>query len=168
MAGPTIPRSALTAGIVRCLEVAGWRLREASSLLQSAPHTAAILFSFGAEEFGKAALLYEAFQAGDDPVTINGFYDHKAKLTAAGRYIRPSLLLLSNGGFDADAFDAGAFEVGQKADAPARFSSLYVDWNGEWSQGSAVIDRETLGKNITSVSEIVLANRQPWTSGAGT
>jgi len=61
MAGPTIPRSALTAGIAKCLEVAGWRLREASGLLNSAPHTAAILFSLGIEEFGKSALLYARF-----------------------------------------------------------------------------------------------------------
>jgi len=164
MADPTIPRSALSLGIAKCLEVAGWRLREAGGLVNSAPHTAAILFSFGVEEFGKAALLHEAFQAGDDPVTIKGFYDHKTKLTAAGRHIAPSSLLLSQGGFDADAFDPAAFEVGQRADARARFSSLYVDWDGEWSQGSPVVDKETLGRNITAVSEVVLAKRDSWAS----
>jgi hypothetical protein len=64
---------------------------------------------------------------------------------------------------DADAFDSASFDVGQYADARARFSSLYVDWDGEWSQGSPVVDKETLATNITTASEILVAKRQSWT-----
>ncbi len=56
---PTVTREQLQPGIARCCEVSLWRLREATALLDtgSAPVTAAILFSFAVEEFGKAALV---------------------------------------------------------------------------------------------------------------
>ena len=63
----TVPREALPSGIDKCLDVASWRLREAASLL-SAPAepilTAAILFTFAIEEFGKAVLLRRAWESG--------------------------------------------------------------------------------------------------------
>jgi AbiV family abortive infection protein len=160
---PRIPKDALKAGISTCLDVVGWRLREASAVLNTgvAPGTAAILFSFAVEEFGKAVLLHDACAANDPFVEVRGFYDHHAKLEAAAQHV-PDNLLFHGGAFQGDAFQAAGFDFGNRADFDARLSGLYVDWRDGWRQGVRV-DEALLRKNIAALSEIVGRKREEWT-----
>src|SRR5512137_2632655 len=113
---PTIPRAALRQGILTCLSVASLRLHETDLLLTHGLLTqAAVLFSLAVEEFGKASLLRKAYESGQDPVVIEGFYDHPPKIAAAAAHIDVNDLLLDNSGaFAAGVFDAGAFDVGRQ------------------------------------------------------
>lgn len=161
---PKIPREQLKAGVSACLEVAGWRLREALTVLDTgvAPVTAAVLFSFAIEEFGKAALLREGLSIDDALVEVSGFYDHRAKFEAAAKHVPEEYLLLHGGAFQRGAFQADAFDVGNSADFDARLSGLYVDWREGWRHGVRV-DAGLLRSNISFVSDVVSRTRRDWT-----
>ena len=162
-----VPRDALMAGIEKCLEVSQWRLREASSLLSQDPPpsvTAAIFFTFGIEEFGKAALLRKAFETGQSTVKIAGFYDHRAKIGAATQHIPEEQLLLHRGAFQRDFVQKNAFDVGNPADFEARLAGLYVQWEGgKWKVGVRV-NPIVLAQNIAAVNEIIHRTRSEWLS----
>ena len=161
---PRIPSHQLKAGIAKCLEVAGWRLREAVIVLDTgvAPVTAAVLFSFAIEEFGKAVLLYDASVTGEASVEIGNFYDHRAKFSAAVKRIPEQHLLLHGGAFQRDFVQSNAFDVGNVVDFDARLSGLYVEWKGAWQVGVRV-DPELLRKNIAAVNAIIDGKRADWT-----
>jgi AbiV family abortive infection protein len=164
-AAPKIPRDQLGAGIALCLEVAGWRLREALTVLDRgvAPVTAAVLFSFAVEEFGKAGLLHEAEAEGHPYTKVSEFYDHHAKFKAAAKHVPEENLLLHGGTFQTGVFQADAFDVGNSADFGARLSGLYVDWQDGWRQGVRV-DEDLLRKNIGVLIALLARKRQEWTS----
>jgi AbiV family abortive infection protein len=122
---------------------------------------AAIVFSFAVEEFGKAVLLRDAYQTGADPVIVDGFYDHAAKLEGAGKYIPAENLLVSQSAFQQGAFQDDAYEVGESADLETRLSSLYVDWENGWRHGVHV-DGELLQRNITAVRFRILDAKIEW------
>ncbi len=126
-----IPRAAISVSIQLCLTNAKSRLREAAVLLDAGYQTqAAVLFSFGVEEFGKAALLRAAYETGDDPPTVDRLGDHEAKLQAAAKLIPEEKLLLHSGAFDRTVFDPAVFDVGNPVDYEARLSGLYVGLEG--------------------------------------
>jgi AbiV family abortive infection protein len=161
---PTIPAKHLKTGIAKCLEVAGWRLREATTILDSgvAPVTAAILFSFGVEEFGKAVLLFEAAATKKTSVEVHNFFDHHAKFAAAAKHIPERHLLLHGGSFQPDFVQRNAFDVGNAVDFDARLSGLYVHWvNGSWQVGVRV-DAELLRENIAAVNAVIEQKRGDW------
>jgi AbiV family abortive infection protein len=123
--------------------------------------TAAILFTFAVEEFGKAVLLREAFDKATSPVTVVGFYNHWRKIEAAGRHIREEQLLLHRGAFQRGVFAKG-FDLGNLADVDARLDGLYVDWrNDAWVVGVRV-DPAVLNANIAAVGEILARQRATW------
>ena len=117
---PKVPRWELRNGIVQCLSVVAMRLDEAETLLAAGyPTQATIVFTFAVEEFGKAVLLRGALEqsrATDVTVLVNGFYDHTAKLEAAASEIPTPGLLVGQAGFQADAFQANAFQIGASAE----------------------------------------------------
>ena len=163
---PVIPREALTAGIEKCLEVASWRLREASSLLSADPAptvTAAIFFTFAIEEFGKAVLIHKAIKTGEPSVKIAGFYDHWVKIEAAAEHIPETRLLLHRGAFQRNFVQKSAFDVGNSADFEARLDGLYVDWRGSkgWAVGVRV-DPAVLADNLAAVGAIIEQKRTEW------
>lgn len=105
----------------------------------------------------------EAFQGGADPATIEGFYDHRAKIAAAGKQVSPEYLKLSAGAFQADASQADAFDTGTPADFATRLAGLYVDWkDDEWQYG-AKVDPAALKESITAVSAVVAKACAWWT-----
>jgi hypothetical protein len=165
---PLVPRAALQPGIAKCLEVSGWRLREAAGLLgaDSAPVvTAAIFFTFGIEEFGKAALLRGAFETGQAEIRITGFYDHEVKIEKAAEHIPEEYLLLHRGAFQRGVFSKSVFDVGNSADLDARLAGLFVAWSaGEWRVGVRV-DPKVLSANIQKVAGIVEMKLVEWVSG---
>ncbi len=160
---PQIPRDDLPKGIAKCLEVAGWRLREAGTLLGgNTPTTAAILFTFAVEEFGKAVLLHEAFESGQPIVEIAGFYQHQAKFEAAGRHIPERHLMLAASVFQPGVFHAGTFNIAILADLEARLDGLYVGWKGgAWAVGLQV-NPDVLSESITAVGITVGKMRGAW------
>jgi AbiV family abortive infection protein len=127
-----------------------------------APVTAAVLFSFAVEEFGKAALLHEAAVGTDASVEVSGFYDHREKFTAAAKYLPANALLLHGGAFQHDAFQADTFDLGNTADFGARLAGLYVDWKNGWQQGVRV-DPDLLRANIAAVSNVISEKQGEWT-----
>jgi AbiV family abortive infection protein len=164
-ADPVVPREALRPGVAKCLEVSGWRLREASGLLDADPPptvTAAILFTFGIEEFGKAVLLRRALETGEPTAKIAGFYDHRAKIDAAGEHIPEERLLLHRGAFQRNFVQKNAFDLGNSADLEARLDGLYVDWDSNgWTVGVRV-DPSVLSDNIAAVADIIQQKQTEW------
>jgi len=162
---PVVPREALKAGIEKCIEVSGWRLREASGLLGADTPpvvTAAILFTFGIEEFGKAVLLRRAFATDEPTVKIAGFYDHRVKIEAAAEHIPEDRLLLHRGAFQRSMVQKSAFDVGNAAYLDARLAGLFVQWGGgKWKVGVRV-DPGVLAQNIAAVYEIIEQKRTEW------
>jgi hypothetical protein len=134
-----IPRAKLRDGSVVCLSVASLRLEETDTALGAGLLTqAGIVFTFAGEEFGKAVLLREAFETGQDhPVLIDGFIDHHKKIAAAGKHVPARFLRLIAGAFDPEAFDSGGFDTGLEADVDARWSGLHVDWDGRSGLGDS-------------------------------
>jgi AbiV family abortive infection protein len=126
-----------------------------------APVTAAVLFSFAIEEFGKAVLIYEMMGTATGSVEIAGFYDHHAKFEAAAKHIPAKHLLLHPGAFQCGAFQATAFDVGNSVDFEARLTGLYVDWKDGWRRGVRV-DAELLKSNIAAVTDLVSRKRAEW------
>jgi AbiV family abortive infection protein len=160
-----IPRAALREGILTCLTVASLRLSETDPLLGRGFVTqAAVLFTLAVEEFGKASLLRKAYEGGQDPVVIQGFYDHEPKIEAAAAHIGANDLLLDNSGmFSAEMFDASVFDVGRQVDLAARLSGLFVDWkNGAWNHGVRV-DADVLAQSIRNVQRRISLAMTRWT-----
>jgi AbiV family abortive infection protein len=159
-----IPREHLQQGIAKCVQVAGWRFRETRTILDDgrAPNMAAILFSFGVEEFGKAVLLHEAYESGTSHPIIPGFYNHRAKITAAERHIPKDNLLVRRGAFQADTFSDAFDIIDRPADLDARLSALYVEWrDGQWRVG-ADAQADVLRANLDVVEEMVHRKADEW------
>jgi hypothetical protein len=148
---PKIPRAQLRPGATNCLRVAQDRLAEASGLLETPGFQAAIVFSFAVEEFGKAVLLRDAYEATlDDPVTVPGFYDHSTKLAAAAACIQR------------DRFLADAVGVGTPLDLATRLSALYVEWTpGGWRHG-VYFPRDEIARSITAVERVMFEAKLRW------
>jgi AbiV family abortive infection protein len=75
----------LERGIAACLVAAQQRLQEARVLVDEHHFLtpAVVLLSFAVEEFGKGMMLRAAYETGQDPATLQGFYEHAAKFAAA-------------------------------------------------------------------------------------
>jgi hypothetical protein len=116
------------------------------------------------EEFGKASLLRKAYEGGQDPAVIDGFYDHPPKIAAAAAHIGANDLLLDNSGmFSAQMFDASVFAVGRQVDLSARWSGLYVNWvDGAWTHGVRV-DADVLAQSIRNVQHRISLAMTQWT-----
>lgn len=159
---PTIPRSDLLQGILLCLRIAQTRLSEATILLDNGYLLqAAVLFSFGVEEFGKAVLLRQAYETGADPAIVSGFYDHDAKLEAAATHI-PEQHLLLHGAFQRSAFQSDAFNAGQPIDFDARLSALHVEWQDGWRSSQGLVDGDLLRQNINAVEGLLFQKKVDW------
>lgn len=87
---------------------------------------ASIILSFGAEEFGKAVMLRRAYETGNDPAEIAGFYQHQVKLDAA------------------DSF------IGKSFQFSARMLSLYAGWKGKWTWNSIRLDGGVDGRSLVT------------------
>lgn len=147
MPDPSIPRAALREGIVACLTVASLRLEETDrDLKQGLLTQAGVVFTFAVEEFGKAALLRHAFEPGTDPALIDGFYDHRQKITAAAKHVEARFLRLTRGYFAPGVFNSVIFDTGRPLDVAARWAGLFVDWDGHWIWGLKV-DAATLERS---------------------
>src|SRR5207247_818904 len=98
-----VPRGELCAGIARCLAKARRLNADAQTLLDASSESithASVLFSYAVEEVGKAALLADAMTQGtDDPVLIEGFYEHTAKLRRAEELVGEDAFRLSPAAF---------------------------------------------------------------------
>lgn len=160
---PEIPRSALRDGIVACLTVASLRLEETNVALRQGLLTqAGVVFTFAVEEFGKAALLRQGFESGDDPAVIDGFYDHRVKLAAAINHVEPECLLLSPAGLDLIGLSVTGFTSGRRADLLSRVSGLYVDWQNGWVHGLRV-DGATLAASSAGLQSAIQTAMSEWT-----
>jgi AbiV family abortive infection protein len=160
---PEIPRIALRDGIVACLTVASLRLEETDVALRQGLLTqAGVVFTFAVEEFGKAALLKQAFESGTDPVVIDGFYDHRVKLAAAIDHVGPECLLLTPGGLDLIGLSVTGFTSGRRADLLSRMSGLYVDWQNGWVHGLRV-DAATLAASSAGLQSAIQTAMIKWT-----
>jgi len=101
----------------------------------------AIILSFATEEFGKAVMLRRAYESGDDPVSIQGFYEHQDKLDVAASFI----------GHDPLRFRA-------------RLLSLYADLAGQWTWNDAALDPRAIKEGIDAVQgAIVRTALEEWT-----
>ncbi len=164
-----ISRNKLPSGIALCLRKSDDLLADAEVLLgNSCAKRAAVLFSYAIEEFGKAAILWEAAAAGEQAtsVTLTGFSNHQAKLEKAETYIPKEEMRLVGGGFQRGAFQANAFQVDVIADLETRLRSLWTDWDDErkdWTPEIAV-DSKLLANNITAVRKRVQAKMGEWIS----
>ena len=172
---PKVPRWKLRNGIVQCLTLVAMRLDEAEALLTGGyPTQATIIFTFAVEEFGKAVLLRRAFEGSretDVLVVIDGFYDHTAKLEAAATEIPKEGLLVGHAGFQANAFQAMAFQIGASADDwKVRLDAMFVDWvpraadglEGKWQWGVKT-DVDVLAKSLKAVQERLSKASIEWT-----
>jgi AbiV family abortive infection protein len=85
---PDIPRDDLKRGWVLSLRTADQHADAARQALEGGVSSAGhVLLSFAAEELGKAVLLREAYEGKAARAQIKGFYDHRAKLKAAVKFI---------------------------------------------------------------------------------
>ncbi len=159
----TISRGDIPEGIRMCLSAAQARLHEAEALLTAGHHIqTAVLFSFAVEEFGKAIVLRDEFDKGNDPATVHDFYDHEAKLVAAGTKIPEEKLLLHGGVFNRRVFDPSVFDTGNQVDFGARLSGLYVDWARGWRHGQVRVDPALLKANLAAVRAIIVSTQASW------
>lgn len=162
-----IPRTELPQGVRLALDRATTYL-DASELLAHGAglRAAAVLFSQGVEEFGKATMLKEALDTCAAPrATIVDFRSHQAKLTRAAQVL-PNGWLALGGSFDADEyFDADTYFGESSAEEwVARLELLYADWDDsrrEW-KGWPQIDAKVLRKNIVNVRGFVNERRATW------
>ncbi|PYQ07851.1 MAG: hypothetical protein DMF83_08390 [Acidobacteria bacterium] len=101
----------------------------------------AIILSFATEAFGKAVMLRRAYESGDDPVSIQGFYEHQDKLDVAASFIGQDPLRFR-----------------------ARLLSLYADWAGQWTWNDAALDPRAIKEGIDAVQgAIVRTALEEWT-----
>jgi AbiV family abortive infection protein len=160
---PRIPRDFLRQGILTCLSVASSRLAETDALmLQGLLTQSGVLFTFALEEFGKAVLLKRAYDSGNDPALIEGFYDHQAKLEAAAAMIPADHLRIDQTGYGEAEYGRDRYGGAVLGDFSARLAGLYVDWKGRWVYGRSV-DPEVLSQSSREVQSIVSRLCAEWT-----
>jgi AbiV family abortive infection protein len=164
-----IPRDRLRDGIDRCLDTSLARLGEAQTLANAGSlMMASVVFSFGVEEFGKAVLLREAWEAGDAAPDIEK-KRHEKKLEAAGRHIPTEHLTLRPGHFSSHHWAPGFFPSGYWGEWVSEFASrlagLYVDWNAKgqaWASAPEPPHPDVIRRCIAGVRGIVEVKQKEW------
>jgi len=166
-AGIVLPREALPEGIRLALDRSRVLLEAAAHLARS-PHLtgAAVLFSQGVEELGKAAMLQDARVSTSAPtVNVPGFLDHQVKLTKAAGLLSESALMLG-GYFDAENYFDGDAYFGESPaeDWLVRLDLLYAGWDesrNEW-RGYSQVNADVVEANIRSVLALIAKKRSEW------
>jgi AbiV family abortive infection protein len=158
-----IPRSRVQEGIEYCKKNVSDFLDDARMMMSKERLNHAYLsVHFAIEEFGKAAILSEAYRLStDDPIPINaavfgqnGKQSHKIKTDKAWTLLDPSLKILHNGSFG-KGFSKHGFDTDTESSPETRLECAYVDFkDGLWITGDT-IDEPKLSKLIVSIEQEV-------------
>lgn len=164
----TIPVSDLSDGVRLALEKSRQHLSAAKAVLDAGLTVmAAAHFYQGVEEFGKAKLLEDAFEAhGSVPAANRGdaFLNHRKKFALAKAIVPEPCLLLSTGGFQIGAFQSTGFDIGTFIDPLKREQVLYLNRtpDGLQWQHDPRVSAEALAASIDCVRELVEKAQTGW------
>lgn len=118
-----------------------------SSLDSGLLRPAATAFSLGAQEVGKATLLSNAYASGEANPEVP-LYSHTRKVAAAQTVLGSSVMWLSDGAFQGDAFQSEAFQLGVPADEPTRLEVTYLNYGSTGWKVPPAIDAADLRAHI--------------------
>lgn len=133
-----IPLTDLPSGIILALRTSAQKLDDAELLISKESfEDAVILIQFALEEFGKAVVLRENLEKGNEQVGDDVFRNHPYKEDKAWSVLPSDLKTIYEGTFSPQDFSSQDFDTCKETIShKTRINATFVDWvAGNWKTG---------------------------------